>query len=229
MYQSMLYYDKLRYRLMPYIYSIAGQTFHNNYTIMRGLVMDFQADKAVANIGDQFMFGPAILVSPVTELRAVSRKLYLPATTGWYNFYTGKYSEGGQSVLADAPLEKIPLFVKEGSIIPFGPQLQYTNEKNADTVTLFVYTGKDASFSLYEDENNNYNYEKGQFATIDFSWAENTTTLTIGKRNGNFTGMLKERYFKVVLIGKGQEKGYDLNRKPDKIKKYNGEKIIMKF
>jgi len=228
-YQSMLYYDRLRYRLMPYIYSIAGQTYQNNYTIMRGLVMDFQADKAVANIGDQFMFGPAILVSPVTESGAVTRKLYLPASTGWFNFYTGKYSEGRQSVDADAPLEKIPLFVKEGSIIPFGPELQYTTEKNADTVTLYVYTGKDASFSLYEDENSNYNYEKGQFSTIDFSWADNTKTLTIGKRNGNFTGMLKERLFQVVLIGKDHTKGYDLSRKPDKIKKYTGEKIIIKF
>jgi len=191
--------------------------------------MDFQAHNAVANIGDQFMFGPAILVSPVTELRAVSRKLYLPATTGWFNFYTGKFSEGGQSVDADAPLEKIPLFVREGSIIPFGPQLQYTTEKNADTVTLYVYTGKDASFSLYEDENSNYNYEKGKFSTIDFSWADHTHTLTIDKRKGAFTGMLKERVFQMVLIGKEQAKGYDLTRKPDKIKKYTGEKITINF
>jgi alpha-D-xyloside xylohydrolase len=161
-YNSMVYYDKLRYKLMPYIYSLAGKTYVNDYTIMRGLAMDFGADPAVKNIRDAYMFGPSLLINPVYTYQATSRDVYLPAGQGWYDLYSGKYFDGGKTIIADAPYERMPVFVKAGSIIPTGADIQYTSEKPADVITLFVYTGRDASFSLYEDEGTNYNYEQGK-------------------------------------------------------------------
>jgi alpha-D-xyloside xylohydrolase len=229
-YKSMLYYDKLRYRMMPYIYSLAGQTYHNNYTIMRALQMDFATDKAVKNIGDQFMFGPAILVNPVTDYLSRSRSLYLPAGTGWYNFYDGKFTEGGQRVNVDAPLERIPLFVKEGSIIPYGPAMEYTSEKPADPITLYVYAGKDAGFTLYEDENTNYNYETGNYATIQFNYEEASKKITIEDRKGSFNGMLSKRTFNIILVTKENALPLDLeNVKPAKVIKYSGKKISVRL
>lgn len=224
-YESMLYYDKLRYRLMPYIYSLAGKTYHDNYTIMRGLVMDFAGDTAVGNIGDQYMFGPALLVNPVTDFKATSRKLYLPSINGWYDFYTGKYYKGGQYITANAPLEKIPLFVKEGSIIPMGTAMQYSTEKQADTITLYVYTGKNATFSLYEDENTNYNYEKGKYANIPIFYNEKTKSLTIEQRIGEFDGMLNERFFQIIWVDKDKSIGFNMERKLDSVIKYKGTKV----
>ncbi|MBO9200715.1 MULTISPECIES: glycoside hydrolase family 31 protein [Niastella] len=213
-YKSMLYYDQLRYRLMPYIYTIAAQVYHHDYTIMRPLVMDFAADKAVENIGDQYMFGPSLLVNPVYEYKARSRWVYLPANTGWYNFYTGAYLGGGQRINAAASYEQLPLFVKEGSIIPVGPDLQYTSEKQTDPITLYVYTGKDASFTLYEDEGTNYNYEKGFFSNIPIAYNEANKTLTIGQRTGNYAGMLKQRSFNIVWISR--TKALSPEKKDDK-------------
>jgi alpha-D-xyloside xylohydrolase len=201
-YRSMLYYDKLRYRLMPYLYSLAGMCWQKDYTLMRGLAMDFPRDAAVNDIGDQYLLGPSLLISPVYTYQARSRSLYLPAGQGWYDLYTGKYIQGGQTITADAPYEKIPVFVKEGAIIPFGPELQYTGEKAADPITLYVYTGSNASFSLYEDEDTTYNYEKGAWSAIPFHYEESTGILTIGKREGAFPGMLKERTFRVVWVTK---------------------------
>ncbi len=226
-YESMLYYDKLRYRLMPYIYSLAGKTYHENYTIMRGLAMDFGKDDSVKNIANQFMFGPAILVNPVTDLGATQRKLYLPATTGWYDFYTGNYCKGGQHITADAPLSKIPLFLKEGSIIPVGPAIQYTGERAADTITLYVYTGKDASFTLYEDEGLNYNYEKGAYSTIAFHYSEANKVLTIGERIGSFEGMLTSRIVNIVWVTKNDKIGFDTVKKPNVTAKYVGKKLLL--
>lgn len=203
-YKSMLYYDQLRYRLMPYLYSMAGQTYHNNYTIMRGLVMDFGADDAVKNIGDQYMLGPSLLINPVYRYKARERDVYLPANTGWYDLYTGQYKNGGQHITADAPVERMPVFVKEGTILPVGPELQYSTEKPADNITLYVYTGKDAQFTLYEDENTNYQYEQGAFANIPITYNEQTRTLTIGERQGTFNGMLQKRTFRVVWVTKNK-------------------------
>jgi alpha-D-xyloside xylohydrolase len=228
-YKSMLYYNKLRYRLMPYIYSLVGKTYQDNYTIMRGLPMDFGTDEAVKNIGDQFMFGPAILVNPVYEYKSRSRKVYLPASTGWYDFYTGKYIEGGQTITADAPYETLPLYVKEGSIVPTGPELQYTGEKIADPVTLFVYTGKNASFTLYEDENLNYNYEKGSFTQIVFNYDEKAGTITVSDRRGNFEGMLKTRTFLIKVISKNKPAGMEFDTTPLKTIKFKGKKIAIKL
>ncbi|SFD55169.1 alpha-D-xyloside xylohydrolase [Chitinophaga sp. CF118] len=219
-FKSMLYYDQLRYRLMPYIYSLAGHAYHDGYTLMRGLIMDFDKDTTVQHIGDQFMFGPSLLVNPVYTYKARSRKLYLPANTGWYNIYNGQYTEGGKYITADAPLDRMPLYVKAGSIIPIGPALQYTSQLPADTITLFVYTGSNGKFSLYEDEGVNYNYEKGQFSTISFNYNEASKTLTIGKREGSFPGMLKQRSFRVV---KANGAGLNFDTKNGKLISYTGE------
>ena len=227
-YKSMLYYDKLRYRMIPYIYSIAGATYHHNYTIMRALVMDFASDTAVKNIGDQFMFGPNILVNPVTDYLARSRKVYLPANTGWYNLYDGTFIAGGQTITADAPYQKMPLFVKEGSILPYGPEMEYTSEKPADPITIYIYGGKDASFTLYEDENTNYNYENGRYATIQFNYNEAANKLTIEDRKGNFDGMLQHRTFNIIKVSKNNPVALDLdNVKPIETINYTGKKIMV--
>jgi alpha-D-xyloside xylohydrolase len=228
-YQTQLAYDKLRYRLMPYIYSLAGMVTHHDYTIMRGLVMDFGADTNVLTINDQYMFGPAFLVNPVTEYKARTRSVYLPSGAGWYEFKTGKYYAGGQTIQADAPYTDMPLFIKAGSIIPCGPEMQYTTEKPAKVIRLFVYTGTDGSFTLYEDENVNYNYEGGKFSTIPFTYNEKSRTLTIGKRHGNFTGMLKSRTFEVVWIGSQTHSGFDFQSKPDAVVTYNGHEQIIRM
>jgi alpha-D-xyloside xylohydrolase len=227
-YKSIVYYTKLRYSMMPYIYSLAGMTYFKDYTIMRALVMDFEKDVKVNNIGDQYMFGPALMVCPVYQYGARSREIYFPETTGWYDFYTGKYIRGGQKLNIDAPYERIPLFVREGAIIPFGPDMQYSNEKPADKITLFVYSGKDGSFKLYEDEGDNYNYEKGKYAAIEFTYNELSKTLVIGDRKGEFNGMLKNRTFNVVYVNQANPKAFDLKVK-GKTVKYNGTKQVIKL
>lgn len=228
-YQSMLAYDKLRYRLMPYIYSLTGSVTQNDYTIMRALILDFGCDKKVHNIGDQFMFGPALLVNPVTEYEARTRSVYLPSGTGWYDLRSGRHFKGGQTIEADAPYKEIPVFVKEGSIVPCGPEIQYATEKPADPVRLFVYTGSDGSFTLYEDEDVNYNYEKGEFSTIPLSYSEKDRTLTIGQRQGIFPGMLETRTFEVVWIGARKPSGLDFQSRPDTAVTYNGTQQSIKM
>ncbi|MGK9368792.1 TIM-barrel domain-containing protein [Melioribacter sp. Ez-97] len=228
-YESMVYYDKLRYRLMPYIYSLAGMVTFEDYTIMRALILDFPDDKNVFNISDQYMFGPAFLVNPVTDFKARSRKVYLPAGADWYDFYTGKKYTGGKSIAADAPYERIPLFVKAGSIIPIGPGIQYTGQKQADTLTLFVYAGGDASFVLYEDEGTNYNYEKGLYSTIEFKYDETDKELVIGERKGEFPGMLSERIINIVFINSDSPRPFEFNIKPDRVVNYNGKEVKIKL
>jgi alpha-D-xyloside xylohydrolase len=228
-YKSFLYYDKLRYRLLPYIYSLAGAAYHDNYTIMRGLVMDFEKDTAVLNIGDQYLFGPSLLINPVYEYRQTKRELYLPKCAGWYDLYSGKWYAGGQKITADAPYERMPVFVKAGSIVPFGPQLQYTTEKPADTITLNVYAGADASFDMYEDEGTNYNYEKGAFSIIPIKYNEATKTVTVGDRKGSFNGMLQKRTFRINLISANNGRALDFDAKSDKELVYEGKKVIIKL
>ena len=199
-YRSMLYYDKLRYRLMPYIYSLAGMTWLNDYTIMRALVMDFPVDAKVREISDQYMFGPALMVCPVYAYGARNRKVYFPGNEGWYDLYSGSYIAGNQTISVDTPYERMPLFVRAGSIVPFGPEIMYSDEKQPKTITLFVYGGRDGSFTLYEDEGVNYNYEKGDYATIPFIYNDANKTLEIGERKGMFNGMLKQRMFNIVYV-----------------------------
>ncbi len=227
-YESMVYYDKLRYHLFPYIYSLAGLTYFNDYTIMRAMVMDFTSDKNIRNIGDQYMFGPSLLVAPVYNYKARSRDVYFPSSCGWYDFYTGIYILGGHKLQVDAPYEQIPLFVREGSIIPFGPEIQYADEKPADPITLFVYTGRSCAFTLYEDEGINYNYERGDCSTIKFSYDESTGELTFGERNGEFNGMLNERTFNIVWITRNNHVAFDPDIGPHASVKYEGEKIVIK-
>ncbi|MCG6914092.1 DUF4968 domain-containing protein [bacterium BMS3Abin03] len=228
-YRAMLAYDKFRYRLMPYIYSLTGMVTQNDYTIMRALVMDFGNDKNVFSIGNQFMFGPALLINPVTEYEVRSRNVYLPEGTGWYDLKSGKYFNGGQTINADAPYTDIPIFVKAGSIIPCGPDIQYTTEKPADPIKLFVYTGSDGSFNIYEDKDINYNYEKGEFSIIPIRYSESDHNLTIGKREREFPGMLQSRTFEIIKISKEKPSGLDFTSSPDKIIKYDGAQQVIKL
>lgn len=223
-YNSILYYTKLRYRLMPYIYSLDGMTHFNDYTIMRPLVMDFTADANVNNLGDQFLFGPAIMVSPVCEKGATTRNVYLPDGAKWYDFYTGKSFDGGQTVCAPAPYERTPLFVPAGSIILTGPDMEWADEKPADNVTVYVFAGRDGKFTLYEDEGTNYNYEKGQAAFIDFDFDDASKTLTIGQRRGSFKGMLQNRKFNVVLVSPDSPAAVDADVE-GKVVSYDGAEV----
>jgi len=218
-YNSMVYYTKLRYRLMPYIYSLAGMTHFNDYTIMRALVMDFTTDAKTHNISDQYMFGPSLMACPVHVYKATSREVYFPEGSGWYDYETDKYINGGQTLNADAPYQRMPLYVKEGSILPMGEDIQHTKEKQTD-LTLKVYTGKNAEFTLYEDEGVNYNYEKGACSTIKFSYDESSKTLTIGAATGKYEGMPKERKFTIEWISK--------EGKTQSVSKYTGKKVTLK-
>jgi len=220
-------YDRLRYRLMPYIYSMAWRVTSDSYTPMRPLAMDFRSDPRALNVGDQFMFGPALLVTPVTEPGADTRRMYLPKST-WYDFWTGRKLDGGAMITTAAPLDRIPLYVRAGSIIPLGPDLQYAAEKPADPIELRVYRGADASFTLYEDENDSYDYEKGVFATVPIHWNETTQTLTIGERKGRFPGMLEKRTFHVVFVGENHGSGIDPTLRADKTVLYAGQNMLLK-
>lgn len=219
-------YDQLRYRLMPYIYSLAGQVTNDGYTIMRPLVMDFRSDTRAQNIADQYLFGPSILVNPVTEPGAVFRHLYLP-NAAWYDFWTGSSIPGGRAVDVPAPIDRIPLFIRAGSILPLGPDVEYAAEKPADPIEIRVYRGANGNFTLYEDENDNYNYEKGAHATIRFSWDDSNKLLTIGDRTGTFPGMLEARTFRVVFVGENHGVGGGLTEHVDEVVPYSGKKITV--
>lgn len=228
-YKSIAYYTRLRYHLMPYIYTLAGMTWHDDYTIMRPLVMDFPSDNNVLNIGDQYMFGPSFMVCPVYTYGARTREVYFPATSGWYDFYSGAYIVGGQTYSVSAPYERMPLYVREGSIVPFGPDLQYSDERLADTLTLYVYTGRDAEFSFYEDENVNYNYEQGAYMHIPMSYSEVDATLTIDAVQGSYPGMPTRRTIQVVVVSPLRAVPFDRARKPDYTIDYIGEKVVLKL
>lgn len=228
-YKSMVYYTNLRYRLMPYLYSVAAACYHNDYTMMRGLVMDFPGDARVRTIADQYMFGPSILVNPVYEYGVTSRKVYLPATTAWYDFYSGEYLKGGQTLDAPAPYERMPLYIRAGSILPIGPELQHTGERNADPIKLYVFTGADAAFTLYEDEGTNYNYERGQFVSVSLRYEEETKTLTIGPRKGTYKGILEERIFQIVWVKTDHPAGVGLETLTPQEIRYSGEEVTLKM
>ncbi|MDD6552377.1 MAG: glycoside hydrolase family 31 protein [Prevotellaceae bacterium] len=228
-YKAIVWYDNLRYHLMPYLYSLDGAVHFKDYTMMRALVMDFNGDDKVYDIKDQWMFGPALMACPVAKYQARSRQVYLPKQKGWYDFYTGKHYAGGQTITADAPLEKIPVFVPEGAILPLGPQMQWSDEKPAELINLYVYAGRDGQFTLYEDEGTNYNYEKGKYATIDFQWNDRTRQLTIGDRKGSFDGMLQKRRFNIVVVSADASKALDLNTPAGKLVKYSGKKLTVKM
>jgi len=218
-------YDRLRYRLLPYTYSLAWKTTSQAYTPMRGLVMDFRTDARAANVGDEFMYGPAFLVKPVTEPAASMTSLYLPSAK-WYDFWSGAQSEGGRRSEVPSPLDRLPLYIRAGSIVPMGPEMQWSNEKPADPIELRIYRGADGDFTLYEDENDNYNYEKGAYATIPFHWDDAHQVLTIGDRQGTFPGMLTERTFQIVFVGENHGIGIEA-ASPDKVVRYSGKQVTV--
>jgi alpha-D-xyloside xylohydrolase len=224
--KTLVSFDKLRYRLMPYIYSLAWKTTHEGYTIMRPLVMEFRGDTRAQNVGDQFLFGPAILVNPVTEPGATSRHLYLPDAK-WFDFWTGTAIAGPRAIDAPAPIDRLPLYVRAGSILPIGPEVEFASEKSQDAIEIRVYPGASGGFTLYEDENDNYNYEKGAYSTIPFLWDEATHALTIGDRLGSFPGMLPSRTFQIVFVGTNHGIGGDFTEHADKTVSYSGSKIVV--
>lgn len=217
-------FDRLRYRLLPYTYSLAWMTTNQSYTPMRPLVMNFRSDVQAANIGDQFMFGPAFLVKPVTEPGVSTTRLYLPQAK-WYDFWSGTAVDGPKTLEAASPLDRMPVYVRAGSIVPMGPLKQWSTEKPEDPIELRVYRGANGDFTLYEDENDNYSYEKGVYATIPFRWDDAKQTLTIGARNGEFPGMLTERTFRIVFVRDNRGAGILPEEKPDKIVQYSGKLV----
>lgn len=229
-YKTIVAYDKLRYRLMPYLYSMAGMVHLKDYTMMRGLVMDFNGDEKVLDIKDQWMFGSALMACPVGEYQKYSREVYLPKQKGWYDFYTGAYHAGGQTIVADAPYDKIPVFIPEGAILPIGPEMQWSDEKKPELIDLYVYAGKDGSYTLYEDEGTNYNYEKGKYAVIDFKYDDARKQVTIGARKGSFDGMLQKRRFNIILVDQKKQQGVNLAKSPKgKVVKYSGQAMAVKL
>jgi alpha-D-xyloside xylohydrolase len=218
----------LRYRLLPYIYSEAWQITKNGSTIMRPLVMDFNNDQTALNQSFEYMFGKSILVAPVTEPDVNEWSVYLPKSVAWYDFWTGKHYEGGQTIKTAAPLDKIPLFVKAGSIIPMGKFVQYAGQKSADTLEIRIYKGADGRFDLYEDQDDNYSYEKGNYAIVPFKWDEQRQILTIGERQGNYPNYLQKRIFNIVFVN--ESNGFDINNSTmKKHVNYSGKNIILKF
>ncbi len=228
-YKAIVWYDRLRYHMMPYLYSMAGWAHFDDYTLMRALVMDFNGDERVYDIKDQWMFGPSLMACPVGYYQKYTREVYLPRQRGWYDLYTGRHYAGGQTITADAPYERIPVYVPEGAILPMGPAMEWCDEKPAELINLYVYAGRDASFCLYEDEGTNYNYEKGKYATIDIQWNDAKKTLTIDKRNGSFDGVLQNRRFNVILVSPSKAQALDLESPKGKMVKYAGKKVTVKF
>ncbi|MBS7563265.1 DUF5110 domain-containing protein [Mucilaginibacter sp. Bleaf8] len=234
----LLKYDELRYRLLPYIYSLNARVHLDNYTIMRSLAFDFRGDKNVYGIPDQYMFGPAFLVNPVTEQlytgtgaesKEKARQVYLPVGTSWYDFWTGEKLQGGQTIIAAAPIQTMPLYIKAGSIVPIGPVVQYATEKPADVLELRIYPGANGQFKLYEDENDTYNYESGQYATIDMSWNDAKRTLNISAVKGHFPGMLTRRKFNVVIVKSGHGNDSVPATAFDKTVTYTGKAMSVKL
>jgi len=218
----------LRYRLLPYIYSAAWDVTANASTMMRALAMDFGGDKRVWNIDNEYLFGKSFLVCPVTE-SVKTQTIYLPEGADWTDFWTGEKVIGGEELTREAPMDIMPLYVKAGSILPMGPFMQYANEKKPAELEIRIYEGADGVFTLYEDENDNYNYEKGAFATISLKWDDRSKELVIGERKGSFPGMLQSRAFNIVLVNKNKGVGIDKASKFDKVVKYAGKAVTVKM
>lgn len=227
-YASLAYYDRLRYRLMPYIYTLGADASLRDGTIMRGLVMDFPRDARVRNLNDEYMFGPSLLVSPVYEYQARTRNVYLPAGPEWTDFYTGRRYGGGQQIDAAAPLARMPLFVKAGAIVPVGPAIEYTGQKPDAPITLYVFTGSDGAFDLYEDDGLSYGYERGEYARIPLRYDEASGALSIGARSGRYPGMQEHRTFKVRWIAPGAAAPADFDAAPDRTIEYSGAALTVR-
>jgi alpha-D-xyloside xylohydrolase len=237
-------YINLRYQLLPYLYSTAWNVSAHAGSIMRALPIDFAADKNVSDINTEYMFGQSVLVAPVTEAMYViktdgktaenfsqvkTKKVYLPKGVCWYDFWTGQKLTGGQEIQREAPIDLIPLYVKAGSVLPFGPNVQYAAEKNWDKLEIRIYRGANGEFTLYEDEKDNYNYENGIFSTITFSWNDKAKTLIISDRKGKFPGMLKTRTFNIVIVDTKNGAGVKASTSFTKTISYNGKSTSVKF
>ncbi len=221
-------YVTLRYRLLPYIYSTSWQVTSSGGTMMRPLVMDFAQDPEALTIPDQYFFGRGLMINPVTQPSATSRGVYLPGKGIWYDFWTGIHQQGGQRVQAAAPMETIPIYIPAGTILPLGPELQYSNEKPADSLEVRVYRGADGSFTLYEDEGDGYNYERGTYSIIAFNWNDARSLLSIGAREGRFPGMLKTRTFHIVFVRDGHGGGIAEPDIVDQTVEYKGKAVVIK-
>ncbi|MBN2201456.1 DUF5110 domain-containing protein [bacterium] len=239
---------RLRYRLLPYIYSASWDVTSRQSSLMRALMMDFPKDPRALDINDQYLFGRSILVCPVTrpmysELRSDGKdttrvedfssvrsdELYLPGGSDWIDFWTGERVSGGQTVNREAPIDIIPLFVRAGAILPVGPDVQYATEKKWDDLEIRVYPGADGRFTLYEDENDNTNYEKGFYTEIPFRWDDAAGQLTIGARKGRYPGMLESRTFRIVRAGKGAGIGMEAPGEGAKVVRYSGRKVVVRL
>lgn len=232
---------RLRYILLPYIYSTAWNVSKNHDTFMRALFMDFPEDTTLHDTDGEYMFGRSLLVAPVTRPMYVdkagninlnatlTKDVYLPKGSGWYDFWTGEFILGGRNVAKPTPIDIIPLYVRAGSILPVGPDVQYATEKKWDNLEIRVYPGADGSFVLYEDENDNYNYEKGNYTTIMFSWHDKDRTLEVSDRNGRFPGMLMQRKFRIVVADrdKGSFQKHTVN--PDRVLTYRGKAMKIRL
>ncbi len=248
-YDAIEKFINLRYALLPYTYSTSWDVTSNQSTMMRALVMDFVKDKNALDINNEYMFGKSILVCPVTIpmyskivvdgndtakvgdfTKIKSEEVYLPKGTDWIDFWTGENFIGGQKLNKEVPIDIMPLFVRSGSILPIGPKVQYATEKKWDNLEIRIYPGADGEFVLYEDENDNYNYEKGIYSTIAFKWNDSEKSLTMGERKGSFPGMLETRTFKIVVVSKEHGIGIDVSDKIDTVVSYIGseKKIIIK-
>jgi alpha-D-xyloside xylohydrolase len=222
---TLIRYDKLRYRLMPYIYSLAWKVTSEDYTIQRPLVMDWRTDEKTWNIGDEFMFGPALLVNPVLKANTTHRSVYLPSSPKWYDFWTGVSTSGGKEIEAEAPLDCIPLYVRAGSILPLGPEIEYAAQNPGGPIELRIYRGADGQFNLYEDAGDGYDYEKGQHSVIPIRWNEAAALLTIGAREGSFPGMVEKRAFRIVVVDGKHGIGSEVEKNAGKEVAYEGKEI----
>ena len=239
---------KLRYRLLPYIYSLNGEVTQRQGSIMRPFVMDFPKDRKALQLDNEYMFGHSLLVMPVTDSlytyyhnkkghakyddiakASENVQVYLPQGATWYDFWTNKTFNGGQTVTMACPINIMPVFVKAGAIMPFGPDVQYAAEKKWDNLEIRIYPGADGTFTLYEDEGDNYNYENGAFSLIKFSWNDKDRTLTIAAREGKYKGMLKSRKFRITVVDSQSPSGNKEITNPDKTVKYNGKMQTVKF
>lgn len=238
----------LRYRFLPYIYSTSWDVTNNQSSMMRALFMDFPNDKNALDLNDEYMFGKSLLVSPVTDpmyskkvgtgkdtalledfTTIKSKETYLPAGSNWFDFWTGEQLAGGTKANKETPIDIIPLYVKAGSIIPIGPAVQYAEEKKWDSLEVRVYPGANGKFVLYEDENDNYNYEKSIYSTVTLSWDNAKKTLSISDRKGSFPGMLQNRKFNIVLVGAGKGTGENTSSGVDKIVTYEGKRVTVRL
>lgn len=238
----------LRYSLLPYIYSTSWDVTNNSSTMMRALVMDFPEDKRALNINNQYMFGKNMLVCPVTKPMYIQFKrdhnryvagkedfselkttqVYLPSGVKWFDFWTGELKDGGQTIDRESPIDILPLYVKAGSIIPFGPQVQYANEE-IGPLTIRVYPGADASFTFYDDERDNYNYEDGAYATIEMKWDEATQTLSLEAQKGQYQGMPRNREISIIKVDNHKATGLPYGQQADKVIKYTGSRMEVKL